>query len=84
MTEGKLTPVHPGEVLQEEFLKPLGLSRATSVKLVYESPAPSSSDVYATAAASSGLSVSSSSSCSSSAACSSFVWPAAASDSALM
>lgn len=27
MTDDKLTPVHPGEVLQEEFLKPLGLSQ---------------------------------------------------------
>ncbi len=27
MAEQKLQPVHPGEVLQEEFLKPLGLSQ---------------------------------------------------------
>jgi addiction module HigA family antidote len=27
MTESKLAPVHPGEVLFEEFLKPLGLSQ---------------------------------------------------------
>ena len=27
MTEEKLAPVHPGEVLLEEFLKPLGLSQ---------------------------------------------------------
>jgi antitoxin HigA-1 len=27
MAEGKLHPVHPGEVLLEEFLKPLGLSQ---------------------------------------------------------
>jgi addiction module HigA family antidote len=27
MRERKLHPVHPGEVLQEEFLKPLGLSQ---------------------------------------------------------
>ena len=26
-TRGKLPPVHPGEVLLEEFLKPLGLSQ---------------------------------------------------------
>ncbi len=26
-TEGKLAPVHPGEVLLEEFLKPLNLSQ---------------------------------------------------------
>jgi addiction module HigA family antidote len=27
MMEDKLNPIHPGEVLQEEFLKPLGLSQ---------------------------------------------------------
>jgi antitoxin HigA-1 len=27
MDEDKLKPVHPGEVLQEEFLKPMGLSQ---------------------------------------------------------
>ncbi len=27
MTEEKLRPVHPGEVLLEEFLKPMGLSQ---------------------------------------------------------
>ncbi|HED04022.1 MAG TPA: addiction module antidote protein, HigA family [Candidatus Fraserbacteria bacterium] len=27
MTEERMAPVHPGEVLQEEFLKPLGLSQ---------------------------------------------------------
>jgi addiction module HigA family antidote len=27
MAEQKTAPVHPGEVLQEEFLKPLGLSQ---------------------------------------------------------
>ena len=27
MTEQRLAPVHPGEVLLEEFLKPLGLSQ---------------------------------------------------------
>ncbi|MFQ5793878.1 MAG: HigA family addiction module antitoxin [Candidatus Bipolaricaulia bacterium] len=27
MTEKRMAPVHPGEVLQEEFLKPLGLSQ---------------------------------------------------------
>lgn len=26
MATGKLKPVHPGEVLREEFLKPLGIS----------------------------------------------------------
>ena len=28
MSEEKLHPVHPGEVLQEEFLKPMGLSQS--------------------------------------------------------
>ena len=27
MTEKKMSPVHPGEVLLEEFLKPMGLSQ---------------------------------------------------------
>ena len=27
MTEQKLPPIHPGEILLEEFLKPLGLSQ---------------------------------------------------------
>ena len=27
MSKGRLHPVHPGEVLQEEFLKPMGLSQ---------------------------------------------------------
>ncbi|MEK6695601.1 MAG: HigA family addiction module antitoxin [Candidatus Deferrimicrobiota bacterium] len=27
MSREKLSPVHPGEVLMEEFLKPMGLSR---------------------------------------------------------
>lgn len=27
MTEGKLKPIHPGEILLEEFLKPMGLSQ---------------------------------------------------------
>lgn len=26
-TSGKLTPVHPGEILLEEFIKPLGISQ---------------------------------------------------------
>lgn len=27
MNEEKLAPIHPGEILQEEFLKPMGLSQ---------------------------------------------------------
>jgi addiction module HigA family antidote len=32
MAEGKLPPVHPGEVLLEDFLKPLGISRRRLAK----------------------------------------------------
>ncbi len=28
MAEQKLNPIHPGEVLEEEFLKPMGLSQS--------------------------------------------------------
>lgn len=28
MTEGKLSPIHPGEILREEFLMPLEISQA--------------------------------------------------------
>ncbi len=27
MTSGKIAPIHPGEILLEEFLKPLGISQ---------------------------------------------------------
>lgn len=27
MSEGKLAPIHPGEILLEEFLKPMGISQ---------------------------------------------------------
>ncbi|MCH8125896.1 addiction module antidote protein, HigA family, partial [candidate division KSB1 bacterium] len=27
MTSKKMTPLHPGEILQEEFLKPMNLSQ---------------------------------------------------------
>ena len=27
MASGKLTPIHPGEILLEEFLKPMGISQ---------------------------------------------------------
>ncbi len=27
MTKSKLTPIHPGEILMEEFLKPIGISQ---------------------------------------------------------
>ncbi len=32
MTEQKLPPIHPGEILMEEFLKPLGLSQLETEK----------------------------------------------------
>ena len=28
MSRKKLPPIHPGEVLQEDFMKPLGISQA--------------------------------------------------------
>ena len=34
MAARKLAPIHPGEVLQEEFLKPLGLSQYRLAKEV--------------------------------------------------
>jgi addiction module HigA family antidote len=27
MTKKKLSPIHPGEILEEEFLKPMGISQ---------------------------------------------------------
>jgi addiction module HigA family antidote len=32
MTEGKLPPIHPGEILLEEFLSPLSISQARLAK----------------------------------------------------
>lgn len=38
MTRKKITPVHPGEILQEEFLLPLGLSQYRLAKDVSVPP----------------------------------------------
>jgi addiction module HigA family antidote len=38
MTARKLPPVHPGEVLQEEFLKPLGISQYRLAKEISVPP----------------------------------------------
>jgi len=38
MTEEKLKSVHPGQVLLEEFLKPMGLSQNQLASSVYVSP----------------------------------------------
>ena len=38
MAARKLSPVHPGEVLQEEFLKPLGISQYRLAKEISVSP----------------------------------------------
>ena len=38
MAVRKLSPVHPGEVLQEEFLKPLGISQYRLAKEISVSP----------------------------------------------
>lgn len=34
MTEEKLPPIHPGEILLEEFLKPLGISQYRLAKAI--------------------------------------------------
>lgn len=38
MAEEKLDPIHPGEILLEEFLKPLGLSQYRVAKDINVSP----------------------------------------------
>ena len=38
MAVRNLSPVHPGEVLQEEFLKPLGISQYRLAKEISVSP----------------------------------------------
>jgi plasmid maintenance system antidote protein VapI len=43
----KLAPVHPGEVLREEFMKPLGLSAAAVPKGLGVAPRPLASRAFA-------------------------------------
>mgnify|MGYP006302509299 CR=1 FL=1 len=38
MSEEKLAPIHPGEILLEEFLKPLGISQYRLAKDISVSP----------------------------------------------
>jgi addiction module HigA family antidote len=38
MSRGKLSPIHPGEVLNEEFLRPLGISQYRVAKETSVSP----------------------------------------------
>ncbi|MCB0207906.1 MAG: HigA family addiction module antidote protein [Anaerolineae bacterium] len=37
-TEQKLPPIHPGEILLEEFMKPMGLSQYRVAKDIHVSP----------------------------------------------
>lgn len=38
MTEKKLDPIHPGEILLEEFLKPLGISQYRVAQEIHVPP----------------------------------------------
>jgi addiction module HigA family antidote len=38
MTEKKLLPIHPGEILMEEFLKPMGISQYRLAKGISVAP----------------------------------------------
>ena len=42
--QGKLPPIHPGEILREEFLLPMGMT-ANSLALALRVPAPRINDV---------------------------------------
>ena len=44
MTNKKLDPIHPGEILREEFLTPLGMS-ANALALELKVPAPRINDI---------------------------------------
>ena len=46
MTTGKLKPIHPGEVLREEFLKPFGISEEDLAQSIGAS-APSVREIVA-------------------------------------
>lgn len=47
---GKLPPVHPGEILREEFMIPLGLS-SNAVAIALQVPAPRINDTTSAARA---------------------------------
>jgi addiction module HigA family antidote len=44
MAKNLMRPIHPGEILREEFLKPLGLS-ANALALALRVPAPRINDI---------------------------------------
>ena len=52
MTTAKLSPVHPGEILLEEFLKPLGLSQYRLAKDISVPPRRINEIVHGTRAVS--------------------------------
>jgi len=44
MAENRMRPIHPGEVLREEYLEPLGMS-ANALALALRVPAPRINDI---------------------------------------
>ena len=40
MKTNKLPPIHPGEILREEFMKPLGLSQNALARALEDPAAP--------------------------------------------
>ena len=44
MKKNGMRPVRPGEILNEEFLKPLGLTANTLAKAIWVSPQPDHGD----------------------------------------
>ncbi|MCB1619594.1 MAG: HigA family addiction module antidote protein [Thiothrix sp.] len=44
MMKNRMRPVHPGEILREEYLKPLGMS-ASALAIALRVPAPKINDV---------------------------------------
>ncbi len=44
MTKNKMRPIHPGEILREEFLAPLGMS-AHALAMALHVPAPRINDI---------------------------------------
>lgn len=44
MTANKMRPIHPGEILREEFLAPLGMT-ANALALALKVPAPRINDI---------------------------------------
>lgn len=44
MTKNRMRPIHPGEILREEFLEPLGMS-AHALAMALRVPAPRVNDI---------------------------------------